>query len=99
MSRVDAELELICEVCEKNKAIGVANCTLAQPCSHAYCRECLREHADPIWCFLAVLDVVGPEHVALWVKSINSYKDGVYINFEAVLKIHKDTADQEYIEP
>jgi hypothetical protein len=76
--------DLMCEVCNKNKAIGVANCSLAQPCSHAYCRKCLINNADPLWCYCAVLSCVGMDHLASWVQNINSYKDGKYIGFEEV---------------
>ena len=42
--------ELICDVCEKNKAVGVC-CVPMCPVSMAYCRECLNANAHP-WCIL-----------------------------------------------
>lgn len=44
--------ELICEVCEKNKAIGVASSWLGA-FSSAYCRECAESGAEPYWAILA----------------------------------------------
>lgn len=38
---------LICEVCNKNEAIGVA-CVPGVPISSAYCNECLKANAHPI---------------------------------------------------
>lgn len=77
--------ELICEVCGKNEAVGVANCTLAQPCSHAYCRLCLQHHADPLWCWMTVLEIIGPGAAAEWVSEVRSYKDGQYIGYPEIL--------------
>lgn len=38
--------KLICEVCNKNEAVGVA-CVPMVPMSCAYCSECLRANAHP----------------------------------------------------
>lgn len=93
--------KLMCEVCKKNEAVGVANCSLAQPVSHAYCKKCLQEQADPLWCFCAVLELVGLEHLAGWVNQVRSYKDGKYIGFEEVkqhfLQEGKKMHDQEAV--
>ena len=42
----DMDRKLICEVCEKNEAVGVC-CVPGVPMSSAYCRECLQANAHP----------------------------------------------------
>lgn len=48
----DGKKPLICQVCEKNEAVGAA----AVPCvpmSVAYCKECLEANAHPWWVLVA----------------------------------------------
>lgn len=45
-------LELICSVCKKNKAIGVAAVPMV-PMSVAYCRECLEANSHPMYVLIA----------------------------------------------
>lgn len=80
--------KLMCEVCRKNEAVGVAGCTLSQPVSHAYCRDCLAHKADPKWCMFTVFDIVGLQNLAPWVKSVNTYHDGKYITFEKAKELY-----------
>lgn len=44
--------KLVCDVCNKEKAIGVA-CIPMVPMSVAYCRKCLEANAHPWWALVA----------------------------------------------
>lgn len=79
------EEKLICEVCKKNEAIGVASCLSAQPISIAYCRTCLDWDADALWIVVAsVFCCNGPENVAGWFWALRTFKDGVYLSVAQV---------------
>jgi len=51
-------LELICDACGKNKAVGVA-CVPMVPCSMAYCRECLQHNSHPMNVLIANTACIG----------------------------------------
>jgi len=91
-SRLAAQIAMqtpLCEVCKKREAVVVGSCTLAQAISHAYCQECIKQRADPIWCFFAVIDGVGGlNHLADWCRSVRSYYCGEYIKFGTVKDIY-----------
>lgn len=79
------DLNLICDVCRSEPAVGVAASPLA-PMSQAYGRECLRQEAEPLWLVHATIDLCGgPEHINEWVKEIRSYKDGRYIEWDEII--------------
>jgi hypothetical protein len=62
--------KLICEVCNKNEAVGVAGVP-GVPISVAYCRECLEANAHPWGIVIAnTVCVGGLEHAADWWKEI-----------------------------
>lgn len=44
--------KLICNVCRRNEAIGVA-CVPGVPCSVAYCVECLQANSHPMSVLIA----------------------------------------------
>ena len=60
----------ICEVCNKNQAIGVY-CVPAVPISCAYCKECLDANAHPWWVLIAnTVCIGGLENAAYWWKKM-----------------------------
>jgi len=60
----------ICEVCNKNQAIGVY-CVPAVPISCAYCKECLDANAHPWWVLIAnTVCIGGLENAADWWKKM-----------------------------
>ena len=63
--------KLICDVCGKNEAVGVA-CVPMVPCSMAYCQECLQANAHPLSGLIANTACIGGlEHAnECWVKMI-----------------------------
>ena len=62
--------KLICEVCEKNEAVGVASVP-GVPYSAAYCRECLAADAHPLGIVVANTACIGGmEYAADWWKEI-----------------------------
>lgn len=74
-----------CEVCQAEPSVGVASTPLAAM-SVAYGRRCLQENAQPLWIVHFTLDSIGgPAHAAEWVKHVRSYKDGGYIDWDAIV--------------
>jgi hypothetical protein len=73
-------MQLTCEVCKENEAIGVASSCLG-PMSNAYCKRCLEHQAEPLWMFECTLEEVG-EEVAEWVKQLTTYIDGTYVTWD-----------------
>ena len=65
------EIEMpICEVCNKNRAIGVC-CVPGVPVSCAYCRECLDANAHPWWVLVAnTVCIGGLKNAADWWKKM-----------------------------
>lgn len=70
---------MICDVCHKNEAIGVAS--TSQPYSCAYCMDCARRGADPEWIFEFLLKDVGHGDPSKVREGLTTYKDGKYISF------------------
>ncbi len=68
--------KLICNVCDKNEALGVASSTLAAM-SFAYCRECLEHNAD-VYGLIQFSFEECEGHVADWVLELSIYRDGTY---------------------
>lgn len=69
-----------CNVCNENEAVGVASSWLG-PMSNAYCAECLRQQAEPLWMFEYTWEEIGDE-VADWVKILRTYTNGEYITWD-----------------
>jgi len=62
--------ELICEVCNKNKAIGVASVP-GVPLSVAYCKECLMANSHPMYVLIANTALCGKlENCNEWWRKI-----------------------------
>ena len=60
----------ICEVCNKNQAIGVY-CVPAVPISCAYCKECLDANAHPLWILVGnTVCIGGLENAPYWWKKM-----------------------------
>ena len=60
--------KLICDVCEKNEALGVAASPLG-PISFAYCSECLKQKVEPWPIVVAtVWGCGGYDKLAVWAK-------------------------------
>ena len=61
---------LICEVCNKNEAMGVYSVP-AVPISCSYCRECLEANAHPWYILVGNTSCLGGlEHSADWWKEM-----------------------------
>ena len=71
--------KLICEVCNKEEAVGVASCGMLQAVSHAYGANCINENADPLWCVIAVHDILAGDINLFLLDHMNTYMDGVYM--------------------
>jgi len=79
----------ICDVCDRDREIGVASLPFA-PMSVAFCRECLTQRAYPLWSLLGLIDMCGgPDEVAAWVHDCKAFKAGVYIEWEAIVRLHQ----------
>ena len=62
--------KLICEVCKKNEAVGVA-CVPGIPYSAAYCKDCLKADAHPLGIVMAnTICCGGLDQCAAWWKEI-----------------------------
>ncbi len=73
---------LICNVCNKHEALGVASSGLG-PVSFAFCRECLTHHAEPEFMLQYVFDETGGQlELPAFYAGISTYKDGSYIPYE-----------------
>jgi hypothetical protein len=86
----------VCEVCDKEPAVGIASSGLG-PCSCAYCSKCLKQGAEPLKIMLATLACLAPadqieKAVAPWVKEVKSFKDGRYIAWPEIVEIYKQEA-------
>lgn len=72
-----------CEVCENEAGVGVAAVPGA-PVSVVYGRECLANHAVPLWIAdfnvaqCVPFDDLGWHHVAEWFRDQSVYIDGEY---------------------
>ncbi len=85
----------VCEVCDRKVELaGVAASAIA-PLSQAICRECVREHAEPLWLIFAMFDEAGgAEHIADWAKRLRSFADGRYIDWDEIVTRYKSIATQ-----
>lgn len=82
---------LKCEVCGE-PAVGVASSIM--PISHAYCRKCLTENAEPIFIFRYHYDEVSTdgEGLAPWfTENVKSYMDGKYITWQEYVEWRHET--------
>ena len=74
-----------CDVCGREREIGVASLPFA-PMSVAFCRECLKEDAYPLWALHASAECAGGyERCVDWFKELRSFKDGRYIEGNEVV--------------
>lgn len=84
--------DLICTVCGRS-AIGVASSVLGAM-SFAYCKECLEQGAEPLPMLTFVINDVGEQDIAEWVKELKSYNEGQYIEWnEIVQHAKKESTD------
>jgi len=69
----DEAVELTCDVCGKNKAVGVA-CVPGVPASVAYCKGCLEANAHPLRILIGqTASLGGLQNCAdWWVDMVNS---------------------------
>jgi len=79
--------ELTCQVCKKNKALGVASSILGA-ISFAYCETCLRVGADDLGMFIFTYETCG-EDVAPWVKNLMTYHNDKYITWNDFVELVK----------
>jgi late competence protein required for DNA uptake (superfamily II DNA/RNA helicase) len=75
-----SDTKLICDVCNKNEALGVASSPFGA-ISYAYCRECLNKPADPLMTFEYLFETIYPNEAA-WVYKYFTFKDGKYISWQ-----------------
>ena len=71
-------LDMTCDVCGINPAIGVAGTSM--PMSVAYCAECAGRGADPEMVFLCWEDDIPPDQHACPDHSV-TFKDGRYMSY------------------
>lgn len=83
--------DLKCEVCEKD-ALGVAACSVG-PASFGYCKECLEQGAEPLHIMVFIVQDLGPNGVASWVKGLRSYNEGQYIEWDEICEYAKKNTD------
>jgi len=95
----DATNTLVCNVCDKNPAFGVCNCSFGAM-SMAYCVECFKLQAEPEFGLQYLADMCNGDLSGLHesVKAIHTYKDGKYISIEEWIKDWKPT-DYQGMEP
>lgn len=72
---------MICQVCDRNEAIGVCSSPFG-PMSCAYCLPCLYEHAEPESTFEYLYSFVGKKGEGLVPIWATTYKDGNYITWD-----------------
>lgn len=71
-------LDMKCDVCNKNPAIGVASTSVPYSC--AYCKECASRSADPEMVFIFWADDIAPDDHRSPDQSV-TYKDGQYMTY------------------
>lgn len=91
-----------CDVCGQDKLVGVASLPFAAM-SVAFCRDCLKNKAFPLWALHANAEMCGGyENCADWFKELASYYKGEYIDGDTVMALYnpedsktKDSKKQE----
>jgi hypothetical protein len=85
-------IDLTCDVCQKNKAAGVASSSLGA-CSFAYCHECLNQNADHVVMFQVLADMVEGDITKLRpeVHDMKIYENGNYVPFSDWIKTYTPT--------
>lgn len=69
-----------CDVCGTMGVVGVASSCLG-PISHAFCRTCLMERAEPLG-MLAITKELCEGNVADWVKEqVRTFHEGKYLSW------------------
>lgn len=83
--------DYLCDVCDKNQALGIASCFLGIPTSHAYCRECLEHNAEKLIIHFYLFDKRGPDYYRERQDTArrNSFHNNRYIHFEEIVKLWK----------
>ncbi len=77
-----------CDVCSREAEVGVASLPFA-PMSVAFCHECLKQDAYPLWALHAGADMnEGYDNCADWFKNLCSYWNGAYIDGDMVRKLY-----------
>jgi hypothetical protein len=80
-----------CDVCGRERRIGVASLPFAAM-SVAFCHECLREGAYPLWALHACAEICGGyAQTNEWFQSLRSWKDGRYIDGPEVMACYAPT--------
>ena len=80
-----------CDVCEKTSEVWVGSLPFA-PMSVAFCAECLKESAYPLWALHATVECLGGyDQAAEWFKELRSYHDGMYIDGPQVKMLYMPT--------
>lgn len=78
-----------CDTCNKDDGeIGVASLPFA-PMSVAFCRDCLKQGAYPLWALHIGIEMCGgSDEVADWFKLMNSFHNGKYISGKEVMALY-----------
>lgn len=58
------ELDLQCEVCKQEAAVGVSSCMLAQPISVAYGENCLSRGIEAMYIIIGTIYCIGKDRAA-----------------------------------
>lgn len=93
------EINLSCEVCGK-PAIGVASSPFL-PMSHAYCRTCAEDHAEPYYDFDYLIEEMPDWHKMNvhevfneFVFMCKTFYNGAYMSFEDYFNLKKQENEQ-----
>jgi hypothetical protein len=86
--------KLVCEVCEKEDAVGVA-CVPAIPYSAAYGSQCLTLNAHPYGILRAnVACNGGPDGTADWFMNLMTFVGGQYVTLRNAMEQYPLTAEE-----
>ena len=78
---MDTTKKPICEVCNTHESVGVGASPLA-PWSFAYCKECLKNNAQPQWVIKATIEMECEGGL----NGITYYENGKYKEYSCLLK-------------
>lgn len=86
---VIAVMDLVCEICGLEPAIGVASSPYA-PCSLAYGQNCVDRNADALWILTATLEICGGcQGIRKEFYNAMTFKDGNYCTIGKVFLMAK----------